>query len=98
MTNLAIFVFDIDGRVVVYRDLDQAEGSLEAIDVQEGEYPIAYDEHGHSFNVQPYLDNARLTPTGTTDLDDLRHRLRQAYGPQHLAHRPHDYAEEALKR
>ena len=49
MNNSPIFVFDIDGRVVVYDDVKHAEQSLEAIDVNDNEYPIAYDVEGHAY-------------------------------------------------
>ena len=97
MNNSPIFVFDIDGRVVVYDDVKHAEQSLEAIDVNDNEYPIAYDVEGHAYQVRPHLDNARLVPLDqATDIGDLRHRLSRAYGPSHLADRPADYANEVL--
>ena len=96
--NSAIFVFDIDGRVVVYRDLADAEGSLEAIDITNGEYPIAYTEAGDTLTVAAHFDNGRLNETGQSNLDDLRSRLRSwRYGPHHLADNPHAYAKHELQ-
>jgi len=96
MTSSPIFVFDSDGRVVVYDDLSDAEQLLEAIDVNDNEYPIAYDVDGHAYKVIPRLDNARLVPLDQTDIVDLRHRLSRAYGPSHLADDPEAYADEVL--
>jgi hypothetical protein len=97
MNNSPIFVFDIDGRVIVYDDVNDAEQSLEAVDVNDNEYPVAYDVKGRAYQVLPHLDNARLVPLEqTTNIADLRHRLSRAYGPRHLADRPADYANEVL--
>ena len=94
----AIFVFEVDGRVVVYRDQADAEESLEAIYIDDGEYPIAYTETGEALAVEPHLDNGRLTPTGRSDPADLQSRLRGwRHGPHHLAHDPHAYAEHELQ-
>jgi hypothetical protein len=95
----AIFVIDVDGRVVVYRNQADAEGSLEAIDIHDGEYPIAYTETGEALTVEAHLDNGRLTPTGRSDLADLQSRLRGwRYGPHHLGDDPHAYAQHELQK
>ena len=97
MNNSPIFVFDIDGRVIVYDDVNDAEQSLEAVDVNDNEYPVAYDVKGRAYQVLPHLDNARLVALDQAkDIADLSHRLSRAGGPRHLADRPADYANEVL--
>lgn len=91
-------MFDVAGRVVVYHDLADAEGSLEAIDIDDGEYPMAYTVAGDVLTVESQFDNGRLTPTGQVDLSDLCRRLKAwPYGPRHLADQPHAYALELLR-
>ena len=93
----AIFVIDADGLVAVYPHQSHAEASLEAIDIADGEYRIAYDEHGVAYRVEAHLDNGRLVPTGSVDRAALTAALRAAPNvPAHLAGDPHAYAVHEL--
>ncbi len=93
-----VFVFEGTDLVSIFEDVEEANAYLEAVDVRAGAYPIAYDAHGHVFEVFPHLDNARLVPTGVTNLADLCQRLRRVHGPQHLADQPGVYARNVMLR
>ena len=92
-----ILVFDVDGRVVVYDNLNDAEQPLEAIDINDDEYP---DRLRHRRACLPSTAPPRqrtASPLDRTDIADLHSRLSRAYGPRHLANNPGANADEILR-
>lgn len=51
VTDDRIIVFDRDGRAIVYPHISSAEGWLESIDTEDGEYPIAFTMSGQVIEV-----------------------------------------------
>lgn len=51
MTDGRIIIFDRDGRAIVYPSVSSAEGWLEAIDIEDGEYPAAFAMSGRVVEV-----------------------------------------------
>jgi hypothetical protein len=97
LLSSAIFVINASGLVAVYPHQSHAKASLEAIDIADGEYQIAYDEHGVAYRMEAHLDNGRLVPTGSVDPAGLTAALQAAPNvPAHLAGDPHAYAVHQL--
>ncbi len=86
--RLPIFVFEGDRFVYVFDAIEDAEGALEAIDVEDGAYPVAFDAEGLVFEVGPRLDNAELIPAGRVDRADLCRRPRRGAWSKPAGRRP----------
>lgn len=71
----AVFSF-LHGDLSVAESSEKAAGSMEAIDVERGEYEVIYDDTGVRY--EPVVDGyqVRLQPTETQDYEDLVARLK----------------------
>ena len=74
MFMAAIFMFG-DGGPVIRESVESASGYMEAIDVENGEYEVIYDDTGVVYQPQIEGYRVRLVPTDTRDRDDLVRRL-----------------------
>jgi hypothetical protein len=95
----AVFLFhgDKPGLVMVYRDLEDAQASLESLDV--GERPRAFMEDGQVVRVtatDELFADWQLTDRLESEL--LRTMLQGVAGPAHLAGDPAAYAKEWLRQ
>jgi hypothetical protein len=90
-------VFERGGFLCVYRSLQDAAGSIESIDLQEGLYLGAFSDRGEVIEMgrATYLPRC---PTGRLDREALASLIRQSGGPQELADHPHDYAMAILQQ
>lgn len=86
----AVFLFDRDKDLNVFATQAQAEGWMEAIDVEDGEYLIAYRADGTC--LVPAADGARVVLAQTGDVEPavLRDRLRDYAARVSLAPRTTD--------
>ncbi|MGQ0845393.1 MAG: hypothetical protein ACT4QF_14800 [Sporichthyaceae bacterium] len=94
-----VFVQDSGGDVLVFADLSAAEGDLEGVDVEDGEYPRLYAVDGHRVVVATDGQAVRLTVTDELDREGLVTMLReyQARVPMSSpADRPFAVANELL--
>lgn len=71
-----MFVITRDGDVDLYKTAAEAASSMEAIDVHDGEYEAAFSVTGERFEIVVEDDRVDLVRTGTSDLPNLRERLR----------------------
>lgn len=65
----ALFVA-ADEPLLVYPSLAAAESHLEAIDVRNGIYPVAYGPNGESYRIDADGDHVLIEPTGGPDRPD----------------------------
>jgi hypothetical protein len=70
----AIFMFG-GGGPEVRNSVESASSYMEAIDVQNGEYEVVYDDLGLVYMPQVEGHQVRLVPTDTRNRDDLIRRL-----------------------
>jgi hypothetical protein len=73
------FLVEADIPALLFCSKAAAEAYLEAVDVLNGVYPIAFDRHGAVFDVVPDGSNARLVPdiSGRVDGERLGRVLRR---------------------
>lgn len=95
----AVFVGTRDGDLEVYADAAAAAGDLEAVDVQDGEYPFACRVDGAVLAI--FTEDERVVLDLTGDVDQARLRaLIEAYAPSApgapRALAPLDFAEQWL--
>jgi hypothetical protein len=72
----AIFMFG-DGGPVVRSTTEEASDFMEAVDVENGEYDVVYDESGLILRPQVQGRRVHLLPTGSGDHGDLIRRLSE---------------------
>jgi hypothetical protein len=72
----AIFMFG-DGGPVVRSTTEEASAFMEAVDVENGEYDVVYDESGLILRPQVQDRQVHLLPTESVDLSDLIRRLSE---------------------
>lgn len=72
----AIFMFG-DGGPDVRDSVESASNYMEAIDVQNGEYEVVYDDAGLVYMPEVEGYEVRLVPSDTRDRDDLIRRLAE---------------------
>jgi len=72
----AVFLFDRDQDLNVFGTQAQAEGWIEVIDVEDGEYVIAYRVDGTCLAAAMDGSQVVLAPTGDVEPDVLEDRLR----------------------
>ena len=73
--NTAVLLFTQDDDVHVFASVPMAARWMEAVDVEEGEYVVAYLPDGRRFVPVTEAGLVRLVPAGDVDEDDLRRRL-----------------------
>jgi hypothetical protein len=72
----AIFMFG-DGGPVVRSTTDEASDFMEAVDVENGEYDVVYDESGLILRPRVQDRQVHLLPTESGDYGDLIRRLSE---------------------
>lgn len=85
MSSIALIV-QADEPALFFSSVSGAEGYLEAIDVSDGVYPIAYGPDEQVFQSEAIGDRVRINPVeGSTAPDDLRALLLRylSAGRQH---------------
>jgi hypothetical protein len=75
--GFAVFVFSDDPLPQAFRSLADAEGYMEAIDVENGEYEAIYTLDGRVVTAATASDRVVLTVSAERDEDDLDGRLRE---------------------
>jgi hypothetical protein len=93
-----LLVFERGGFVHVYRSPQDAAGSIESIDLQEGRYLGAFSDRGEVIEMGPGDLFATFTATGRLDREALASLIRQSGGPWELADRADDYAMAILQQ
>jgi len=85
----AVFVFTKDDDLNVFVSLDDAAGWMEAIDVDDGEYPALFTLDGRLVNARTEDQSVRLSVTGEQDeaalhlrLQDYRRRVGLTSAPE----------------
>lgn len=91
-----VLVFEHGGFVYVYRSLDEAAGSVEWMDVEDGHYIGAFSDRGEVIVMGDGDLFASFTPTDQFDRQTLDALIRQSRGPQELADDPHAFALAVL--
>ncbi|MBC9819701.1 hypothetical protein [Terrabacter sp. MAHUQ-38] len=71
----AIFVFTADNDLLIFTGLDEASSWMEAVDVDDGEYPAIYTDEGSVVKASLNSETVVLADSGRRDLDDLSNRL-----------------------
>jgi len=98
----AVFVVSENGDLAVYVDAAQAAADLEAIDVEDGEYPFAYRVDGAVLAILTEGELVVLDLTGEVDAAGLdaaiKAHLRQVTSTDPSAASPLDFAEVWLHR
>lgn len=87
-----VLVFDRDEDLLVFASFVQATDWIEAIDVDEGEYPALYSPDGGVWELSASAPEGPqgsvvLAETGRVDLDDLERRVAR-YWRRHRAGEP----------
>lgn len=75
VTTAPVLLFERNGDVHVFDSAPRAEQWMEAIDVEDGEYVVAYLPDGRRYLPTSEGGLIRLVPAGDADVDDLRRRL-----------------------
>jgi hypothetical protein len=73
----AVFLFDRDHDLNVFASQAQAEGWMEAIDVEAGEYVAAYRQDGTRLTPTVLDRRVVLSPTGDVEPEALSVRLQE---------------------
>ena len=72
MPTIALIV-EADEPALFFSSVSEAEGYLEAIDVSDGVYPVAYGPDGQVFKLEAIGDHVGISPIeGSKAPDDLR--------------------------
>lgn len=84
----AIFMFG-DGGPVVRSTTEEASDCMDAVDVENGEYAVVYDETGLILRPQVQDRQVHLAPTESGDYGDLIRRLSEWCQTNGLSLDPH---------
>ncbi|KDP93609.1 hypothetical protein ER13_17750 [Brevundimonas sp. EAKA] len=72
MSTIALIV-EADEPALFFSSVSGAEGYLEAIDVNDGVYPVAYGPDGQVFQLKAIGDHVQINPVGGSKApDELR--------------------------
>jgi len=101
MKRVGLVVASDDG-CAVFTSVEAAEGYLEAVDVEDGVYPIGYDAAGRVFRIRASgvttwnPGRVTITPNGKTDSQSLRDLIEQTLPDVNVADVPIDELAQRL--
>ena len=87
--TLLYLVFETGGHVYAYETLEEAGGSIEATDLNEGHYIGAFSDQGEVIAMSPGGLWVKFSPSGTVDSDALRTLIRGSRSFSEFAADPH---------
>lgn len=102
MKRVGLIVASDDG-CAVFTSVEAAEGYLEAVDVEDGAYPVGYDADGRVFRILASgvttWNPGRVTivPNGETDAQSLRELIEQTLPDESVADVPIDDLAQRLR-
>ena len=90
--GLLYLVFETGGHIYAFETLEEARGSLEAIDLIDGHYIGAFSDQGEVVTMIPGELWVTFSPTGTHDVAALRTLITRSRTFSELADDPHQFA------
>lgn len=98
--NQVEFIIEADEPALFFADKRTAEHYLEAVDVETGVYPIAFDRRGLVYEVTPFDNRAELIPNsaGIYDVPRLKDLLRSFLVAAKVELSSSDSLEELLEK
>ena len=102
MKRVGLIVASIDG-CAVFTSVEAAEGYLEAVDVDDGVYPVGYDADGRVFRIRASgvttwnSGRVTITPNGETDAQSLRGLIERTLPDENVAAVPIDELAQRLR-
>lgn len=94
------FIVEADVPAILFGSKTAAEQYIEAIDVMNDVYPLAFDRTGRVYDVVPHGVNAQLVPTGDerTDVERLRQVLVNFLSFVNIEASPSEPLDELLRK